>query len=432
MHLNLGKDSSWSDIMRECPWRCRAVRVWVPVAVVLALVASGTLVAQAGGPQRSVALSIELPDNPMAGAHLFVEKGCVQCHALGGNQASMGPDLGRIHFRGTVMDLAAAFWNHAPAIREKMQDLKIQPPRLNGREMADLLAFLAAYRYYLTEVGQPGNPAAGKAVFAAKGCTRCHGTDAWNKPGPDLARYRGPFSVIGIAQAMWNHGSEVATVMRGKGMPWPRFAGREMGDLLAFLQAGSDGATEERVYFEPGSPRRGRELFRSKQCTVCHAIAGRGGRGGSDLGRRSPELTGSILETAGLMWNHSQGMSAEFSRRGLQRVKFSGQEMADILAYLYFVNYANVLGAPERGSQLFAAKCSPCHSTIGGKQVGPDLTTEPGLNAPLAIIAAMWEHASKMDREVRSRNLPWPSLELGDAADLTAFLLSRRTTAPAR
>ena len=417
--------------MREFPGRRRAAQVWMPVAVVLALVASGTLVAQSGGPQGSVTLSVELPDNPMAGAQLFVEKGCVQCHALGGKETRVGPDLGRIHFRGTVMDLAATFWNHAPVMREKMQDLKIQPPRLNSREMADLAAFLTAYRYYVTQVGQPGNPAAGKAVFDAKGCARCHGP-AWDKLAPDLARYN-QLSVIVVAEAMWNHGSEMAVELRRENLPWPKFKGSEMGDLLAFLQAGSEGGIEQRVYFEPGSPRRGRELFVSKRCIECHTIAGRGGSVGPDLSRRSVELTGSTSEIAGLMWNHSQGMSAEFSRRGLQRVKFSGQEMADILAYLYFVNYANVPGVPERGSQLFVAKCSPCHArpADGSKQVGPDLATAPGLSEPLAIIAAMWEHAPKMEQEMRSRNLPWPSLELGDAADLTAFLLSRRPPAAA-
>jgi cytochrome c2 len=417
--------------MREAHWRRAAAWVSASVAVGLAVVASGTLAAQTGGPQPAVALSIELPDNPMAGAQLFVDKGCVLCHSLGGDQPKLGPDLGRIHFRGTVMDLAAAFWNHAPVMREKMQDLKIQLPVLNSREMADLVAFLTAYRYYLTEVGQPGDPVAGKAVFAAKGCARCHGTGDWTKSGPDLARLRGRFSVVVVAQAMWNHGSEMATTMRGQGVAFPKFAGREMGDLLAFLQAGADEATEERVYFEPGSPRRGRELFVSKQCTVCHAIAGRGGSGGPDLGRHSPELTGSISEIAGLLWNHNQEMSAGFSRRGVPRVTFSGVEMADILAYLYFVNYANVQGFPERGSQVFAAKCASCHSPTDGKRVGVDLTTAPDLSEPLAILAAMWEHAPKMDHEMRLRNLPWPSLELGDAADLTAFLISRRTMAPA-
>ncbi len=395
-------------------------------AAVVALLAVAASSAQSSGQAGEVTLSIELPDNPTTGARLFVEKGCVRCHALAGNEAHVGPDLGRIHFRGTVMDLAGSFWNHSPVMREKMQDLKIQPPRLTSAEMTDLVAFLTAYRYYLTEVGQPADPAAGRAVFDAKGCAGCHGSGAWNKAGPDLDRYRGRFSAILVAQAMWNHGGEMATVMRGQGVPWPKFAGREMGDLVAYLQAGDAGTPGDRVYFEPGSPRRGRELFTSKQCTKCHAIAGVGGKGGPDLGARSRDLIGSISTIAGLMWNHSRGMTAEFARRGLERVSFSGQEMADILAYLYFINYANVTGTPARGGTIFVEKCSACHSMSGGKRVGPDLATAPNLDEPIAIIAAMWEHAAMMDIEMRTRNLPWPRFELGDAADLTAFLLSRR------
>ena len=163
-------------------------RAAAPVALVLLAVFATSAQAQSGAalapaPAAGVTLSIELPDNPTAGAHLFVDKGCIRCHALGGESVGVGPDLGRIHFRGTVMDLAGAFWNHAPVMREKMRDLKIQPPQLSSREMADLVAFLTAYRYYLTEVGQPGNAEAGKAVFAAKGCSRCHAPDALGQAG---------------------------------------------------------------------------------------------------------------------------------------------------------------------------------------------------------------------------------------------------------
>ena len=62
--------------------------------------------------------------------------------------------------------------------------------------MADLVAFLTAYRYYLTEVGQSGNPVAGRAVFDAKGCRSCHATSGattFDKPGPRLDRYRGQY-----------------------------------------------------------------------------------------------------------------------------------------------------------------------------------------------------------------------------------------------
>ena len=125
------------------------------------------------------------------------------------------------------------------------------------------------------------------------------------------------------------------------------------------------------------------------------------------------------------MWNHSQAMADEFARRGVPRVTFSGGEMADIIAYLYFVNYASVRARPERGGVLFVDKCSPCHSIGGGRQVGPDLQTAPGLNDPLAIMSAMWNHSFAMEQELRRHGLAWPRLEPGDAADLTAFLLSR-------
>jgi len=388
-------------------------------------IAGAAVKAQSSG-AKEVALSIELPDNPTLGAHLFVDKGCVRCHTLADDQARVGPDLGRIHFNGTIMDLAGAFWNHSPVMREKMADLKIQPPKLTSREMTELVAFLTAYRYYLTEVGQPGNPTAGRGVFAAKGCARCHAAGSWDKAGPDLSHYRGKFSPIFVAQAMWNHGGEMAKVMSGQGVPWPKLSGAEMGDLVAYLQSTNEGDTSERVYFEPGSPRRGRDVFAAKHCVECHAIDGVGGRGGPDLAR-GRQFVGSISSIAAMMWNHSQNMSAEFARRSLPRVTFSGKEMADVLAYLYFVNYASVRGVPDRGGELFVKKCSTCHSIGGGQRVGPDLGTVPGLDEPIAIMAAMWDHAPTMDHEIRMRRLAWPRLEVGDAADLAAFLLTRRT-----
>jgi len=391
---------------------------------------AGALVAAvAASTDVTVPLSIELPDNPTAGARVFVEKNCVRCHGFGTEEARVGPDLGRIRFRGTVLDLAGVFWNHAPVMREKMADYKIVMPTLDTHEMADLVAFLTAYRYYLTEIGQSGNPAAGRAVFEAKGCPTCHATSGattFDKPGPRLDRYKGQYSAIVLAQAMWNHSPEMSSVMRGRGVPFPRLTGKELADLLAYLQAGNVSGSGDRVYFEPGSPRRGRELFASKRCVACHSIAGVGGKGGPDLGLRPQELVGSVSSVAALMWNHSQAMGAEFARRGVPRVTFSGGEMADIIAYLYFVNYASVRAKPERGGVLFVDKCSPCHSIGGGQQVGPDLKTAPGLDEPLGIMSAMWNHSPAMEQELRKHGLQWPRLETGDAADLTAFLLSRR------
>lgn len=375
----------------------------------------------------SVVLSVELPDQPTAGARLFVQKNCVRCHSLGAQPSPVGPDLGRMLFSGTMLDLAGAFWNHAPVMREKMRDMKIQPPTISSGEMADLVAFLTAYRYYLTEIGKPGSAASGARVFVAKGCVHCHDESStnWFKVGPGLQRYRGRFSSIFLAQAMWNHGPEMASAMRASGVPWPQFSGQEMGDLLAYLQADNVGTNRERVYFEPGSPRHGRELFASKQCRACHSIAGVGGHGGPDLARPQ-ELVRSVSEIAGLMWNHNQAMTAEFRRRGIPRVTFSGPEMADIIAYLYFVNYATVRGTPARGKEIFDRNCGACHSMGGGARVGPDLATLPGLDEPFAVLSAMWNHAPGMELQMRARTVAWPRFATGEPADLIAYLLSER------
>ncbi len=391
--------------------------------VLVCVLAGGTTTAA----QSPVPLALAVPDRPTAGARLFVEKSCVRCHSLGSRESRVGPDLGRMMFAGTVLDLAGAFWNHAPVMHEKMQDLKIQPPTMTPGEMADIVAMLTVYRYYLTQIGEPGSPAAGRAVFVAKGCSGCHaeGTSTWDKPGPDLTRYRSRFSAVLLAQAMWNHGGEMAKVMRGQGVQWPQFAGREMGDLIAYLQAGNAGAASERVYFEPGSPRRGQGLVQAKGCLTCHAVAGVGGRGGPDLGRQPKDLVGSVAQIAGLMWNHSQGMSAEFTRRHLARVTFSGQEMADIIAYLFFVNYAQVSGTPASGERLFVEKCAACHR-LGAKSIGPDLLAAADLDDPMGLVASMWNHAPRMEQEFRKQRVPWPQFKPGQAADVAAFLLERR------
>jgi mono/diheme cytochrome c family protein len=417
MHLNRSRIQSTSARVR-----------WSLVAVASAMIAGH---ATPSGQGESVVLTVRLPDRPAAGARLFVQKSCARCHTIGAQasaQARVGPDLGRLLLSGTVLDLAGALWNHAPVMRDKMQALKIQPPTITSTEMADIVALLTAYRYDAAEVSRPANAEAGRRVFMAKRCATCHNPNGsrWDGLGPGLQKYRGRSSAIFLAQAMWNHGPEMASVMDAQAVPWPKFAPGEMDDLVAYLQAGGS-ASDRAEYFQPGSPRRGAELFSSKRCIACHAVRDRGGRGGPDLGLRGHELVASVPTIAGLMWNHSETMAAEFDKRGIPQITFSGQEMVDVIAYLYFLNYATVRATPARGEKLFAARCSACHAT-GGKGTGPDLAAVPHLDEPFAIIAAMWNHAPMMASEIKKRGLTWPRFEPGEAADLVAFLLSTHQT----
>jgi mono/diheme cytochrome c family protein len=401
-------------------------RVSTLAALGAALVAA--LVAAASGQPAAVRLSVDLPDTPSAGLRVFGQKRCIRCHSLTG-AAAIGPDLTHVPVTGSALDLAGAFWNHAPAMRQKMDVLGVAPPEMNAGEMADLLALLTVYRPWAGDDSEPGRAAAGRQVFLTRGCAECHGTDGrrWGMLGPDLEKYRRSASGVFIAQGMWNHSSAMARALRQRNAPWPVISAREMGDLMAYLQSGSASSGVERVTFEAGSPRRGRELFAEKHCVSCHTVAGVGGRGGPELAFRPRAAAGSVTAIAASMWNHSQAMAAEFRRRGIGQPTFSGQEMADVIAYLRFVNYAHVRGDVSRGAQIFRTSCSSCHTAGGGPRVGPDLAAVPSLDTPVAIIASMWNHAAQMEEQARQRRLAWPRLERGDAADLAAFLLTRRS-----
>jgi cytochrome c2 len=346
---------------------------------------------------------------------------------LGGPGPKIGPDLGRIVFFGDVLDLAGAFWNHAPVMRQRMSAAGIRRPVVTSEEAADLVAFLTAFRYYDTMVRGAGNPALGRIVFVDKQCAACHEAGAGKTMvGPDLRSYRGRYASIRFAQALWNHAEAMTAAMQARGVPPPAFKGREMIDLAAYIQVGLAVKGPEPTVFELGSPRRGQDLFASKGCMTCHAIAGSGGQGGPDLGAGGRAMARSVPEIAGVMWNHSQQMSGEFKRRAIARPIFAGQEMADLIAYLYFVNYANVRAAPARGAKLFVEKCSRCH---GSKRVAPDLLAVAGLDRPIGIIAAMWNHAAAMEQAFVKQRVKWPRLERGETADLAAFLISRRDEA---
>lgn len=296
---------------------------------------------------------------------------------------------------------------------ERMRELKIRRPSLSPQEAGNLIAFLYSLEFF----DRPGNPEAGKRLFRQKRCIQCHQVaGVGGVVGPNLDALKEHRSPIFVAAALWNHGPAMAEEMRRQRVPRPTFSGSELLDLIAYLSSVSPRKAEGRLFVLPGVAERGRRLFSAKRCIECHGVAGKGGKVGPDLAERS--VRRSLTEFAGAMWNKLPSMMAAMRARGISFPRLEAEEMADIVAYLYSVRYFAVSGDPERGQRVAAQKgCLACHAR-DGEASAPDLSRVKGLDAPEAVIAAMWNH-SFIERE---RKVSWPQISAQEMADLMAFL----------
>jgi mono/diheme cytochrome c family protein len=167
------------------------------------------------------------PGDPKSGERLFTQKGCIQCHLSGSEyDLSVKKDFPR-----TLAQLAGMMWNHSAEMRKGMERRGISFPTLSSQEMADLVAYLFSTRYF----DEPGNPEKGKTIFLKKQCNLCHVKEA--KTG-DLSRLKGQISPIFMAQVMWNHGPEMLEKMRKAKISWQKMDGKEMVDLMEYLNLG--------------------------------------------------------------------------------------------------------------------------------------------------------------------------------------------------
>jgi cytochrome c2 len=98
--------------------------------------------------------------------------------------------------------------------------------------------------------------------------------------------------------------------------------------------------------------------------------------------------------------------------------------MADLVAYLYSVQYFAGAGDASRGRKVVEAKgCLGCHSLSGqGGKIASDLARVKGLDSPAAIIGALWNHSFIMQERAERRKAPWPEMSAEEVASLVAFL----------
>lgn len=185
-----------------------------------------------GAPRRSP----PLPGDPWKGRALFGDH-CRRCHQAEGEGGEVGPNLGASPQSRTLSGLSASLWNHAPAMNESMKDMGVEHPSFTEAEMADLITYLFAIRYF----DPPGNAELGRAVYQ-KSCGTCHGEGALGtSDGPSLAKLGSRLSATYMTSTLWNHGPRMFQEMRAKGVEWPVFETTQMRDLIEYLRGvGSD------------------------------------------------------------------------------------------------------------------------------------------------------------------------------------------------
>jgi cytochrome c2 len=350
------------------------------------------------------------------GAQLLRENRCTLCHSIEGVGGSAAPDLARVPTRGySSATMAALMWNHGPAMWNAMRRQNIAMPSLHDGEMRDIYAYFYALRYF----DPPGDAARGKDVFTSKHCHRCHAltTDAGGI-GPPVPRWPTLADPVLWLQQMWNHAGEMARQMEREGIRWPRFTAREMVDLIVYVENPA-GARLRTPTLRLGDPADGARLFDAKNCSQCHTL-GRDEPNKVNLLKTSQQerrLSGLAVE----MWNHRPLMETAARNRGLELSSFQGDEMADLLAYLFERGYFSVPGDAGRGQRLFHQKsCAACHEQAGSG--APDLRAADTNFTATRFAAAVWGHGPAMLDQMQQKGINWPSLTDRNVADLLAFL----------
>ena len=222
---------------------------------------------------------------------------------------------------------------------------------------------------------------------------------------------------------MWNHAPAMSEVMEQRGIPRPTFSGTELRNIIAYIESDQPNVVSTALYVLPGPTSSGARTFRDKGCVQCHAVGGVGGRVGPDLGTR--RVYPSILAFAAAMWNEAPTMARAIKQRGGSVPRLAPSEMADVVGYLYSVNYFTQSGNAAHGRRHLREKgCLRCHPLAGrGGRSAADLATYAGLDSPAGVIAALWNHVL-VGEDSSADSHTWPTFRPEEIADLTAFFQS--------
>ena len=148
----------------------------------------------------------------------------------------------------------------------------------------------------------------------------------------------------------------------------------------------------------PGDSSRGAKLFETEQCIHCHAVNGRGGKMGLDLGRVvSRNYTPAHLASA--MWNHAPTMWGAIEAAKHQDVRASLRKALPTCSPTSTPRDSSTSPA----SRPAARRCSIAGSappvtasTIRAPRAPSPVAQWESLADPILLVQQMWNHSYRM------------------------------------
>lgn len=266
--------------------------------------------------------ALDEPGSPEAGRRLLQEKRCGLCHAVGEGKGRTAPDLQRwARYRNPAV-WAKLMYDHAPGMMEEMKRRGIEPPALGASELVQIVSYIRSLSAAGdAELLDPGDPVEGEKIFRQRRCVECHSVRGkGGTVGPDLGRRAWVGSFTGVAIAQWRHAPGMRAAMATRGIKVPALSSQEMAHVIVYLFSAA-------YADDPGSPRRGMELFKEKGCASCHQTGG-----GPSLERYRGRATPVTLSQA--LWMHGPTMLERMRDLGIRWPSFRGDEMRDLVAAL--------------------------------------------------------------------------------------------------
>jgi len=334
------------------------------------------------------------PAHAQPGAEVLRSQGCLQCHGVGG----IGPNLARrLVVDYTVPALAAAVWNHTPAMWTEMAGTVTMKPAPTDAQWEDLFRHL----YTLQFSDRPALTRQGGTVFGAK-CGGCHGVGNANPgPGKPVAEWTRLDDPIALVHQMWTHASSMKKEFKGP-RAWQKLESRELADLTVYLQSVQQVPRNDQAALP--KPAEGR-LLSAEHCGTCH--------GGPDAFAALMHNK-TLMDIGAATWNHVPLMDAVPA--------LSRDDFKKIVAYVWELQYRGPNGVASVGERVFASKgCISCHRSPVPTETAQ--SPRPGKTfTPLSMVALSWGSGREMHRQMQGKGVRWPNLTSDDVSNLVAYL----------